>query len=169
MKRLRRPGAPTRVASDRSQVTAPSFRRAFRSDTVAIARLLADDALGAGREDPSNLQPYLDAFDRVDADPRNLLAVAEIDGRVLGCLQMTFVPGLSNRGAEFALVQAVRVDASLRGQGVGQAFMAWAMDQARARGCSAMELFTHESRKDAQRFYARLGFSPSHVGMRRAL
>ena len=150
-------------------MTPPIFRRARREDVPAIAALLADDALGAGREDASDSAPYLAAFHRIDADPRNLLAVAEIDGAVRGCLQMTFIPGLSNRGAEFALVQAVRVDDALRGQGVGQAFMAWAMDEARARGCAAMELFTHESRKDAQRFYARLGFAPSHVGMRRAL
>ncbi len=150
-------------------MTTPTFRRAVREDVPAIAALLADDALGAGREDPSDPTPYLAGFDRIEADPRNLLAVAQIDGAVLGCLQMSFIPGLSNRGAEFALVQAVRVNASLRGQGVGQAFMLWAMDQARARGCVAIELFTHESRGDAQRFYARLGFAPSHVGMRRAL
>ncbi len=151
------------------EMTTPTFRRAVRADTLAIAQLLADDPLGAGREDPSDPAPYLAAFDRIDADPRNLLAVAEIDGAVLACLQMTFVPGLSNRGAEFALVQAVRVDASLRGQGVGQAFMQWAMDQARAHGCAAIELFTHQTRTDAQRFYDRLGFVASHLGMRRAL
>jgi GNAT superfamily N-acetyltransferase len=150
-------------------MTTPAFRPARRQDAAAIARLLADDPLGSGREDLADLAPYLAAFDRIDADPRNLLAVAEIGGAVLGCLQLTFVPGLSNRGAEFALVQAVRVDASLRGQGVGQAFMLWAMDQARVRGCAAMELFTHRTRTDAQRFYERLGFAASHLGMRRAL
>jgi GNAT superfamily N-acetyltransferase len=150
-------------------MTSPTFRRAVRDDAPAIARLLADDPLGSGREDPSDPAPYLDAFDRIGADPRNLLAVAEIEGVVLGCLQMTFIPGLSNKGAEFALVQAVRVGASLRGQGVGQAFMQWAMDEARARGCAAMELFTHKTRTDAQRFYDRLGFVASHVGMRRLL
>jgi GNAT superfamily N-acetyltransferase len=150
-------------------MSTPTFRSARREDVPAIARLLADDALGAAREDPSDPAPYFAAFDRIDADPRNLLAVAEIDGGVLACLQMTFIPGLSNRGAEFALVQAVRVDASLRGRGVGQAFMHWAMDQARARGCAAMELFTHHTRTDAQSFYDRLGFAASHVGMRRAL
>ncbi len=86
-----------------------------------------------------------------------------------GCLQLTFLPGLSNRGAELALIRAVRVDAALRGRGVGQAFMTWAMDQARDRGCAAVELLTHRSRTDAQRFYARLGFEASHLGMKRAL
>lgn len=136
---------------------------------MPIARLLADDALGADRERPGEARPYLAAFDRIDADPRNLLAVAEIRGRVVGCLQLTFIPGLSNRGADFALVQAVRVEADLRGQGVGQAFMAWAMAEARARGCASIELLTHQTRADARRFYERLGFAASHLGMKRAL
>lgn len=143
------------------------FRPATAADVQAIVALLADDALGAGREDPSDLASYADAFARLDAN--TLLAVAEIEGEVRGTLQMTVIQGLSNRGGRFALIQAVRVASELRGQGVGAAFIAWAMDQARARGCSAIELFTHESRTAAQRFYARLGFAPSHVGMRRRL
>nr|WP_272887005.1 GNAT family N-acetyltransferase [Phenylobacterium aquaticum] len=115
----------------------------------------------------TDLETYAAAFARLDAN--TLLAVAEVGGEVRGTLQMTVIQGLSNRGGRFALLQAVRVASGLRGQGVGAAFIAWAMDEARARGCSAIELFTHESRKDAQRFYARLGFAPSHVGMRRRL
>jgi len=145
------------------------FRRARREDATPIARLLADDPLGAERERPGEARPYLAAFDRIDADRGNLLAVAEVRGRVVGCLQLTFIPGLSNRGASFALIQAVRVEKDLRGQGFGQAFMAWAMDEARARGCASIELLTHNTRVDAQRFYERLGFAPSHVGMKRAL
>ena len=145
------------------------FRRARREDAVPIARLLADDPLGADRERPGDTRPYLDAFDRIDADPANLLAVAEVRGRVVGCLQLSFIPGLSNRGADFALVQAVRVDSDLRRQGVGEALMAWAMDQARERGCTSIELLTHQTRADARRFYQRLGFTDSHVGMKRAL
>ena len=148
------------------------LRRARREDVAAIVRLLADDHLGAGREVVSDPPPasYFEAFARVDADPRNLLAVAQdASGRVVGTLQMTFIPGLSNRGAELALVEAVRVDSSLRGQGAGQVMMRWAMDEARRRGCRDIELFTHLSRVDAQRFYERLGFAKSHAGMRRAL
>lgn len=139
------------------------FRPAVAADLPAIVALLADDALGAGREDRSALADYQRAFENLDDN--TLLAVTEIDGQVRATLQMTVIQGLSRRGARFALIQAVRVDSSLRGQGVGAAFMAWALDQARARGCSKAELFTHESRKEAQRFYARLGFVDSHAGM----
>jgi len=149
-----------------------TLRPARREDVAAIVALLADDSLGAAREvvcDPPAAR-YFEAFEKVDADPRNLLAVAEdAAGGVVGTLQMTFIPGLSNQGAELALVEAVRVSSRLRGQGLGEAMMAWAMDQARARGCRNIELFTHASRVDAQRFYERLGFVRSHAGMRRGL
>ena len=147
----------------------PVFRRARRLDSTPIARLLADDLLGADRERPNEARPYLAAFDRIDADPAQLLAVAEVRGRVVGCLQLTFIPGMSSQGAKFALLQAVRVAADVRGQGVGRAFIAWAMDEARNRGCSSIELLTHQTRADAQRFYESLGFTPSHIGMKRAL
>ena len=149
-----------------------TLRTSRREDVAAIVRLLADDHLGAGREVVSDPPPasYFAAFEKVDADPRNLLAVAEdAGGKVVGTLQMTFIPGLSNQGAELALIEAVRVDSRLRGQGLGQVMIGWALDEARRRGCRFVELFTHASRVDAQRFYERLGFEKSHAGMRREL
>ena len=148
------------------------LREARREDVAAIVRLLADDHLGAGREVVSDppLPSYFEAFEKVTADPRNLLAVAQdADGQVVGTLQMTFIPGLSNQGAELALIEAVRVDSGLRGQGLGQVLIGWALEEARRRGCGFVELFTHAGRVDAQRFYERLGFEKSHAGMRRAL
>ncbi|HEY8002861.1 MAG TPA: GNAT family N-acetyltransferase [Phenylobacterium sp.] len=148
------------------------MREARRDDVAAIVRLLADDHLGAEREvvaDPPSAA-YFEAFEKVSADRRNLLAVAEdASGAVVGTLQMTFIPGLSNQGAELALIEAVRVDSGLRGQGLGQRMIEWAIDEARRRGCRNVELFTHSSRLDAQRFYERLGFAKSHAGMRRSL
>jgi len=148
------------------------LRPALREDVATIVRLLADDGLGAGREVIADPPPgaYFDAFEEILINPQTLLAVAEDgSGMVIGTFQMSFMRGLSNQGAKFALVKAVRVASSVRGQGVGQAMMQWAMDEARRRGCRHIELFTHLSRTKAQRFYERLGFEKSHAGMRRAL
>jgi GNAT superfamily N-acetyltransferase len=148
------------------------MRPARREDVGAIVGLLADDDLGSGREVVSAppAPSYLEAFDRVAADPRNLLMVAEdTRGVVAGTLQITFIPGLSNQGAELAVVEAVRIDSSLRGQGLGHVMMQWAMDEARRRGCRNIELFAHLDRVDAHRFYESLGFVRSHAGMRRPL
>ncbi|WP_421933691.1 GNAT family N-acetyltransferase [Phenylobacterium sp.] len=147
---------------------APLFRPARRQDVARIVQLLADDPLGSGRERFEEPLPetYYAAFDRIEASDGNILTVAELDGAVVGCLQLTFIPGLSNQGADLALLEGVRVDTALRSQGLGAQLIAWALDAARARGCQAVELFTHRSRVDAHRFYDRLGFEQSHVGYR---
>jgi GNAT superfamily N-acetyltransferase len=148
------------------------MRRATRADVATIVALLADDARSGEAEEVSDppALAYLEAFARVDAEARSLLAVAEADdGAVVGTLQLTFIPGLSNRGGELALLSAVRIAASQRGQGLGGQMVGWAIDEARRRGCGIIELLSHASRTDAQRFYERLGFARSHVGMRLAL
>ena len=147
------------------------MRPALESDVPAIVAMLADDWLSASRESTAteDLGAYLGAFARIAADPAQLLAVGEIDGQVVGTLQLTVVPGLSRQGQAFALLQAVRIAADRRGQGLGASMIGWAQDQARSRGCAYIELLTNTARRDAQRFYDRLGYAASHVGMRRAL
>ena len=148
------------------------MRPAQRRDVAAIVALLADDELGRDREvvtDPP-LRAYFAAFDRIAADPNILLAVAEDgSGAVIGTLQLAFLPGLSKQGADLALLEAVRVASPLRGVGIGRQMLVWAMEEARRRGCRDMELLSHNSRTDAHRFYAGLGFAASHQGMKRKL
>jgi GNAT superfamily N-acetyltransferase len=148
-----------------------TFRRATVADLPAIVALLADDPLGAAREDARvPLAPsYVEAFAAIAADANQFLAVAEEDGRVVGTLQLSFIPGLARRGAWRAQIEAVRVAADRRGTGLGERFFAWAIDQARARGCRLVQLTTDKSRPDAHRFYARLGFVATHEGYKRAL
>jgi ribosomal protein S18 acetylase RimI-like enzyme len=144
------------------------LRPAQRQDVAAIVAMLADDALGRGRErieDPLP-QSYYEAFDKLTHDPNIRLMVAEGgDGSVVGCLQLCILPGLSSQGASRALIEDVRVSTTLRSQGIGEQLVRWAIGEAQARGCKLVELLTHQTRVDAQRFYKRLGFADSHVGM----
>ena len=144
-----------------------SIRRARRDDVGAIVAMLADDALGRGRERIEDPLPasYFDAFERVDRDPNLALVVAEEQGSVVGCLQLCILPGLSSQGASRGLIEDVRVASHLRGQRIGEQLVQWALAEAQSRGCKLVELLTHHSRVDAQRFYERLGFARSHVGM----
>ncbi len=144
------------------------FRRATVQDLPAIVALLADDVLGAAREAPGD-PAYAAAFAAIDADPNQLLVVAEQDARILGCLQLTFLPGLSHRGAWRGQIESVRVAADQRGTGLGRRFLEWAIAQCRARGCRLVQLTTDKSRTDARRFYESLGFTASHEGMKLAL
>jgi ribosomal protein S18 acetylase RimI-like enzyme len=151
-----------------STVAHVTIRPARRDDVAAIVAMLADDALGSGRERCEDPLPssYYEAFERVEADRNIQLMVAEADpGGVVGCLQLCILPGLSSQGASRGLIEDVRVDSRCRSQGIGEQLVRWAVDEARGRGCRLVELLTHNSRVDAQRFYARLGFAKSHVGM----
>ncbi|WP_245783390.1 MULTISPECIES: GNAT family N-acetyltransferase [Amycolatopsis] len=145
------------------------IRRATAGDIEAIVAMLADDDLGRGRETPADLAPYRDAFARIDADPNQFLAVAEEAGDVVGSLQVTFVPGLSRRGATRAIVEAVRIRADRRSRGLGGVLVKWAIDEARRRNCALVQLTSDAARTDAHRFYLRLGFEQSHLGFKLAL
>ncbi|OZI35210.1 GNAT family N-acetyltransferase [Bordetella genomosp. 1] len=144
------------------------FRRADGADLPAIIGLLADDTLGQTREDarmPPN-EHYRRAFDAIARDPNQLLAVAEREGRVVGCLQLSFIPGLSRQGMWRGLIESVRVAADQRGAGTGRALFEWAIAQCRERGCGLVQLTTDKRRADAQRFYVSLGFVATHEGMK---
>lgn len=150
-----------------AESSAVAIRRARRDDVGAIVAMLADDPLGSGRERIEEPLPpsYFRAFEAVEKDPNIRLVVAEEGGAVVGCLQLCILPGLSSQGASRALIEDVRVATQCRSRGIGEQLVRWAVAEARARECRLVELLTHNSRVDAQRFYKRLGFAPSHVGM----
>jgi ADP-ribose pyrophosphatase YjhB (NUDIX family)/GNAT superfamily N-acetyltransferase len=165
-------GSPSAPAAQQTLTYAAgpaTLRRARREDVGAIVALIADDQLGASREDAGDLTAYLDAFAAIDADPAQALVVAERDGEVVGTLQLSVLPGLSHRGARRGQLEAVRVARSQRGQGLGAAMVRWALEESRRRGCAMVQLTTHKSRTDAHRFYERLGFQRTHEGMKLVL
>ncbi|MCD7440175.1 GNAT family N-acetyltransferase [Streptomyces lincolnensis] len=142
------------------------IRPATTDDVSAIVALLADDPLGAQRESPDNLTPYLAALERLTSDPNQHLVVAVREGRIVGTLQLTVIPGLSRRGATRSVVEGVRVHADERGSGLGTRLMEWAIDESRRQDCRLVQLTSDNTRTDAHRFYERLGFTASHVGFK---
>ena len=150
---------------DRSQLL---IRRATHADLRAIVHMLADDPLGQGRESFADPLPaaYETAFAAIHRDPRHELVVVERDAAPIATLHLTFLPSLSFQGGTRAQIESVRVDRAYRGQGIGAALLRWAIQRARAEGCRLVQLTTNASRSDAQRFYTRLGFVASHVGMK---
>ncbi len=148
-----------------------AVRTATAADLPAIVRLLADDPLGATREcfEEPLPQAYVESFDAIEAQNGNEILVAESDGAVVGCLQLTVIPGLARLGMSRGQIEGVRVDQACRGRGVGEALFQHAIERARAAGCGLVQLTTDKSRPDAHRFYERLGFVASHEGMKLAL
>ncbi len=142
------------------------LRDATAADLPAILAMLAQDTIPPAREaDPSDPR-YLAAFETIDADPNQRLIAAELDGRVVGTMQLSFLPGLSFIGSWRGLIEAVRIAADLRGQRLGEQMILWAVEQCRARDCKLVQLTSSATRTAAHRFYARLGFVQSHVGMK---
>ncbi len=145
-----------------------TMRKATRSDLDAIVLLLSDDMLGKSREDATMpaAEVYRSAFEEIDEDKNQFLAVADADCVVVGCLQLTFIPGLSRKGMLRGQIESVRTLASQRGKGLGGKMIRWAIDLCRQRGCGLVQLTTDKTRADAQRFYSEFGFVASHEGMK---
>ena len=142
------------------------IRDAVPGDLPTILAMLAEDTIPTGREtDPADPR-YRAAFDAIAADPNQLLVVAEIDGRVVGTLQLSFLPGLSFRGAWRGQIEAVRIASDLRGRRYGEQLIAWAVDRCRERDCFLVQLTSSSARTDAHRFYERLGWTKSHTGFK---
>jgi GNAT superfamily N-acetyltransferase len=136
-----------------------------------MVAMLADDVLGAARERPGppHDRAYDDAFAAIQADPNQLILVAEVDGQVAAMLQLSFIPGLSRLGMWRGQIESVRVAASHRGEGLGRRLLEHAIDMCRERGCGLVQLTTDKAREDARRFYGSLGFTASHEGMKLSL
>jgi GNAT superfamily N-acetyltransferase len=147
-------------------VTDVVFRTATRADVPGIVAMLADDPLGATRENTADMAPYFDAFARIDADPAQHLLVAERDGQLLATLQLSLIPGLSRRGSTRAMIEAVRVADGARGEGLGTRMIEHAIDLSRSEGAILVQLTSDVSRLGAHRFYERLGFERSHFGFK---
>lgn len=148
-----------------------NVRSARRDDLPAIVRLLADDVLGAQREQIEEPVPpgYLRAFDEITEQPGTEVLVAVRDGEVIGCLQLTMVPTLSRAGMRRAQLEGVRVSSPHRGAKIGEQLVLEAIERARAAGCGLVQLTSDATRVDARRFYERLGFEATHIGMKLSL
>ena len=149
-------------------MSAVVFRAATADDLPAIVALLDDDELSKGREDASlPLDPrYLASFEAIDADPNQMQVVADLDGEVVGTMQLSFLPGIAFRGGWRGQIEAVRIAGELRGQGLGQQMIAWAVERFRERGCHMAQLTSMSTRIAAHRFYERMGWQKSHTGFK---
>jgi ribosomal protein S18 acetylase RimI-like enzyme len=145
-----------------------SFRLATNIDLESIVAMLADDMLGSKRERYEHPLPnsYIQAFKAITSDPNNELVVACDGGEVIGVQQITFTPYITHQGGWRATIEGVRTKASVRGRGVGNELIKWAIKRAKERGCHIVQLTTDKQRPDALRFYERLGFKATHEGLK---
>lgn len=144
------------------------FRPATIADVEPIVEMLADDPLGEKRENAVKPLPksYYNAFQHIVEDPNNELVVAECDNKVVGVLQLTYIPYLTYQGSWRALIEGVRVHKDYRSKGIGKELFTWAIERAKMKPCKIVQLTSDKSRPDAIRFYEGLGFKASHEGLK---
>ena len=154
----------------RTELGELKLRQAKAEDLAAMIGILTDDPLGKARERPGD-PAYMAAFREIEADPNNELWVIEGPDQqgaaaVMGCLQLTFIPGISRIGAMRAQIEGVRIVDRLQGKGVGRWLFESMIERARERGAKMVQLTSDKTRPEAIRFYERLGFEASHEGLK---
>lgn len=145
------------------------FREAVPDDLPTLVAMLADDPLGSQREDPTNVAAYERAFRAISSDPNHHLLLACDGSKILGFLQLSFLPGLTYQGGWRAQVEGVRVLGIERSRGIGRALGEHALQLARQKGCHLVQLTTDQARPEALKFYEKLGFRATHLGLKLSL
>ena len=146
-----------------------TFRMATDSDLPTIMAMLADDEIAENRENAAVPDHYREAFAAMAKEVFNKMLLAEQDGKIVGSLQLVFIPGVSRNGTKRALIESVRVRSSARGQNIGTTLMKEAIRLAKENGCGLVQLDSDLRRPRAHLFYRRLGFVQSHAGFKKAL
>lgn len=150
-------------------MTTVAVRMAREEDLPAILRMLLEDRATPSHEAAPDAPCYVQALREMQASGSSATYVAEQGGRIVGTFMLSFLRHLMRQGALVAQIEAVRVDGSVRSRGIGEEMVRWAIGEARRRGCSRVQLTTNKSRKDAHRFWKRMGFEPTHEGMKLSL
>lgn len=144
------------------------FRSATRADVDSLVAMLADDEIGKTRENYASPLPecYYTAFAAIDEDTNNHLVVVETENKIIGMMQITYLPYLTHQGSWRSLIEGVRISRDYRGAGIGQLMFEWAIEQARKKGCYQVQLTSDKKRERAIHFYKKLGFVETHEGMK---
>lgn len=147
-------------------------RSATVADTEALVELLAGGALTVSETRPGpgvDLGAYRAAVHEIASSPSSEILVAVADGRVVGMCQVITFRHLQSHGGLCAELESVHVSARHRSCGIGSLLVEAAVRKATEAGCYRVQLTSNAERIDAQRFYRRHGFTPSHVGYKRLL
>ncbi|HYJ66484.1 MAG TPA: GNAT family N-acetyltransferase [Nocardioidaceae bacterium] len=142
------------------------IREADEADLAAVLALLRQDAIREVDEPVEITDGQRAALREIVAGPHQQVLVGEIDGVIVATCQVAWLRRLIYDGSLICNVESVRVSADARGRGLGAELMEYVCAEARRRRCARVELTTNRRRDRARQFYERLGFVPSHVGMK---
>ena len=98
--------------------------------------------------------------------PGQVVLLLESRRKIVGTLALSIIPNLSHKGSPYAIIENVVVDERARSKGYGEKLIRHAIEEAKRAGCYKVSLTSNKRRKDAHRFYERLGFEKTHQGFR---
>jgi GNAT superfamily N-acetyltransferase len=147
--------------------SAPIVREAVPEDLARLLVLMHQLSANGARpeaEVQSITPTHAAALAELRCTPNYHLLVLEDAGEVRGTCSVYVLPNLSHGAAPWCIVENVVVDEAYRSRGYGEHLMAEAERIARDAGCYRVSLMSNLRRRDAHRFYERIGFDPSHQG-----
>jgi 8-oxo-dGTP diphosphatase len=146
----------SRSMEDVAPAPGVSIRESRPEDEEVILRLL-HLIPGSQRMDAEEERS---ATQRLRESPALDVLVAEADGKAVGFLALSFMPGLTRQRA---LIGEMSVDPAYRRQGIGAALVEAAIQRANRRGATHLLVDTSRGDAAAQEFYQACGFEAGGV------
>jgi glucosamine-phosphate N-acetyltransferase len=94
-------------------------------------------------------------FEKINANPDHIIAVAEFDGRIVGATTLLIESKFIHDGGLVGHIEDVVVDKEHQGQKIGEKIMNYLIEIAKNRGCYKTIL---DCTEDVKPFYEKLGF-----------
>ena len=94
-------------------------------------------------------------FKKIDSNPDYTIAVAELDGKIVGSTTLLIEQKFIHQGGLVGHIEDVVVDKNFQGQKIGEKIMKYLLEIAKNRGCYKTIL---DCTDDVKPFYEKLGF-----------
>ncbi|MDH5432112.1 MAG: GNAT family N-acetyltransferase [Nitrosopumilus sp.] len=94
-------------------------------------------------------------FKKIDSNPDHIIAVAEVDGRIIGSTTLLIETKFIHNGGLVGHIEDVVVDKEHQGKKIGEKIMKFLIEISKKRGCYKIIL---DCTDDVKPFYEKLGF-----------
>ena len=94
-------------------------------------------------------------FEKINSNPDHIIAVAEIDGKIVGSTTLLIESKFIHNGGLVGHIEDVVVDKNHQGQKIGEKIMKFLLEISKNRGCYKTIL---DCTDDVKPFYEKLGF-----------
>ena len=148
-----------------------------RDDVAAAIDLLRGGSFMPEFEDGTRVGDYWSAVEETRRQRGDVL-VAEVDGEVVGVVQVIIFPHFQHAGGWCCEIESVHVRSDRRSRGIGAQLLhpvpvdldltvLAAEELARERGCYRIQLTSRNERADAHRFYLANGYGQTSRGFKK--